>query len=190
MTDKKLVLPGEEVGSSVEYLPGFGVYSDDDRLYSSGIGELELDTKNHSAKVKSSTRIPRMQSRGTVTIGVVADVSDNKAMVDLAPIESKSFLFVPQGATAVLNVAKVKRGYVKSLKDEIKVGDIIRVKIIEVSKHTVHLAIDDKDLGVIKSRCSRCKERLERDGYKLVCGSCGNVERRKIASDYGTGRVI
>ena len=185
-----MVLPGDYVGVSEEYLPGFGVYSEEDKLYSSNVGELDLDAKTHVAKVMVKTRIPKMQSPGIIVIGIVAGVMENVALIDLLPFKSKNFVFVPQGATAILHVSKVKRGYIEHLSSEIKTGDIVRVKIIEVSKHTVNLTTDEKNLGVIKAYCSICRHELKRSGRMLVCDNCKNKENRKMAYDYGMGKVL
>jgi len=192
MIEKKtdLVLPGQEVGTSEEYLPGFGIYSKDGKLFSSNIGKLEIDSKTHVAKVKVKTSIPKMQSPGIVTLGIVANVTEHVALIDLIPFESKNFRFVPQGATAVLHVSKVKRGFIKNMESEMKIGDIIRTKIIEVSKHTVNLTTDEKNLGVVRAFCSNCRHELLGTGYRLKCPSCGYTETRKTAYDYGSGRIM
>lgn len=185
-----MVLPGDYIGISEEYLPGFGVYSEKDKLYSSNIGNLDLDIRNHVAKVMVKTRIPKMQSPGIIVIGIVVNVMENIALIDLIPFKSKNFVFVPQGTTAVLHVSKVKRGFIKELSKEIKAGDIIRVKIIEVSKHTVSLTTDGKDLGVIKAYCSICRHELTKRGPGLFCDNCKNKEYRKTAYDYGMGKIL
>lgn len=185
-----LILPGQKIGTSEEYLPGFGVYSEKGKLYSSNIGKLKLDSKAHVAKVKVKTKIPKMQTPGIVTLGVVADVTDQVALIDLIIFESKNFRFIPQGATAVLHVSKVKRGFIKNMSSELRVGDIVRAKIIEVSKHTVSLTTDDKNLGIIKAFCSNCRHELVGRGYRLKCPRCGYTETRKTAYDYGSGKIM
>lgn len=185
-----MVLPGDYVAESEEYLPGFGVYSEKGKLFSSNIGELELDPKTHTAKVKVSTRIPKMQDVGIITLGVIADVTENTALVDLIPFESKNFVFVPNGVSAIIHVSKVKRGYTENMREEFRVGDIVRAKIIEVSRHTVSLTTSDKNLGVIQAFCSKCRSELVKKGTSLVCSKCGYMENRKFAYDYGTGNIL
>lgn len=185
-----MVLPGDYIGVSEEYLPGFGVYSEKGKLYSSNVGDLELDLKDHVAKIMVKTRIPKMQSPGIIAIGIVVSAMENTALIDLLPFESKNFVFVPQGLTAVLHVSKVKRGFIKDLSKEIKAGDIVRVKITEVSKHTVSLTTDGKNLGVIKAYCSMCRHELKKRGTGLFCDNCKNREYRKTAYDYGMGKIL
>jgi exosome complex component CSL4 len=110
--------------------------------------------------------------------------------VDLIPFRSRNFEFVVSGLSAVLRVANIDRKYVKSLRDEIRIGDIVRVKVMEVTSHTIRLTTAERDLGVIKAFCSSCRHDLEKQGTKLVCRNCGSVESRKTASDYGSGKLI
>lgn len=184
-----VILPGEYVGTIEEYAPSFGVYSDRNKLFSSNIGELALDKKTHAAKVTCKTRIPKMQNIGVITLGAVADASENVALIDLLPFESKSFYFVPQEITAVLHISNIRRGYTKNMRDQVRIGDIIRVKIIELERCSVRLTTDGRDLGVVLAFCSNCRHRLEMSGRMLVCKNCGSRERRKTAYDYGSGRL-
>jgi exosome complex component CSL4 len=42
-----------------------------------------------------------------------------------------------------------------------------------------------RGLGVVKGFCSRCGAALEFVNRRLQCSSCGNLERRRLAEDYG-----
>jgi exosome complex component CSL4 len=190
MTSKKFVTPGEKIGAIEEYTPSFGTFSTDDDVFSSNIGKLDIDQKKHVARVTCSTRIPKMQKEGIVALGVVAEVYENVALIDLLPFDSKSFSFVPQGTPAVLHASKIKRGYVDKVSSEIKTGDIVRVKIIEVSRHSVDLTTDGKNLGVVKAYCSRCRYEMQKIGYNLLCPNCGSKESRKTAFDYRSGKIL
>ena len=182
-------LPGDRVGAIEEYMPSAGTFSSDEGVYSSNIGKLELDAKTHSARVKPKTRVPKLQGVGSVTVGVIAEASDSVAIVDLAQIDQDNISLIPNGVSAVLHVSNIRRDYVKDLRDELKIGDIIRVRIIEASEHTTKLTVDGMDLGVIKAFCVRCRQPLRASGAKLVCDRCGDVESRKIAQDYGSGNL-
>jgi exosome complex component CSL4 len=47
----------------------------------------------------------------------------------------------------------------------------------------------DKNLGVIKAICTKCRSALVRKESKLECPKCGRVETRKISEDYGKGII-
>jgi exosome complex component CSL4 len=184
--DKKEILtPGELVGSSLEYLPGLGTYAKDDDVLSSNIGTPVLDVKNHLARLNIKTRVAKLQGVGTVTLGKIAELTENSALVDLLPTEVEGVELVPNGITAVLRVSDVTNSYVESMRAEFRTGDIIKTRIVNVSKHTVALSTDGKTLGVVKATCGRCRETMELADGKLKCPSCGFSETRKLSSDYG-----
>ena len=181
---EKFVLPGDSIANALEYLPSFGTYADEDDVRSSATGESELNETERTAKIRIATKIPKIQQRGTFTYGTVVKVSDKRAMIDLHSFESGKFRLIPSGETAILKVEDVKRGFVKSMKEEFKEGDLIKVKIINVSKTGVDLTTDERDLGVIKTNCSRCRKDVSRIGFKVKCNSCVWVENRKLSSQY------
>jgi len=185
-----LVLPGEYIAEAEEYLPGYGSYEDDSEVYSAVVGDLYLDSKKHLANVKSRTRVPRMQTRGTTAVGIVAEVFEQKAIIDLARIDSKNFSYLPNNASAILSISSVSTQYVKDMHDSIRAGDIVRVRIDDVSKHSVKVTTVGRDLGVIQAYCSRCRHPLMKVGRTLLCKNCHRKERRKTAYDYGTGKVM
>src|SRR5256712_7401032 len=64
-----------------------------------------------------------------------------------------------------------------------RLGDIIRAKVIQV-KPSVQLTTAERDLGVVKARCSVCRGPLEVRGRELYCPRDERTERRKLAADY------
>src|SRR3989344_4870808 len=95
------------------------------------------------------------------------------------PIERKSI-----GATyAYMRITELVRGggYVKNFRQHIKIGDILKARVIEVNPLGTYLSIADDSLGVLKARCSTCHIDLEQRGRILVCPECGGKESRKLA---------
>jgi len=184
--NEKIVLPGDSIASTLEYLPSFGTYSDEDNIRSSSIGYPELIKTERVARVNILTKIPKIQQKGTYTYGVISNINDTKAMIDLISIDSNKFRLIAPGETAILRVENVRRGFVKSMRNEFKIGDIVKVKIINVSKTGVDLTTDEKELGVVKAYCSKCRSEMQRvDSFKVKCSNCGWVETRKLSSKYG-----
>ncbi|MDX1814022.1 MAG: RNA-binding protein, partial [Candidatus Bathyarchaeia archaeon] len=72
-----------------------------------------------------------------------------------------------------------------SMNEVCKPGDIIRTKVISSKNQISHLSTKDKDLGVVYAFCSRCSSLLEPKRHHMQCPKCGNIEKRKIALDYG-----
>ena len=180
-----VVVPGDLVGYEEEVIPEFGVYSDEGNLYSSNIGELEKDMKKREVKVKVLTRIPMFYKSGMTVYGRIAKLTDNVAIIDILPSKSGNFEYIPRPTTHILPVSEVKKGFVKTLRDEFKTGDIIKARILEFDKYRVTLGTKSSDLGVVKAFCSHCRHELVLDKGVLKCPSCGSVERRKISIEYG-----
>ena len=170
-------------------MPAEGTFSADDGVFSSNIGDRQLDAKSHSAKVSPATRVPKLQGAGSIVVGDVAEASEAVAIVDLVEMELGRTKLVPNGISAILHVSNISRNYVKDLREEVKIGDIVRAKIISVDPTTTKLSIDGRELGVIKAYCTRCRQPLRMSGAKLVCDRCGNIEHRKTAEDYDSGKL-
>ena len=185
-----MLYPGDYISSAEEYLAGFGVYATKDSLNSSNIGDVDLDKKRHVANLKIKTKVVKMQGIGTVTIGIVARVSDKFAIVDLVPVDSENFHLVTRQSSAIIPVNKAKRSFVKDLRDCFRVGDIVRVKIDEITTDTVKLATNEKELGVIKAFCINCRKELKGKDRLFTCENCGTQQSRKTALDYDSGKVI
>lgn len=179
------VVPGEFVGYEEEFMPGFGTYSENGDVYSSNIGELEKDVKKREVKVKVKTRIPMFFKRGMSVYGRIAQMTDNIAVVDIIPMVVGQFYYVPRPVTHILPISEVKRGYTRSMRDEFRIGDIIKAKILSMDQHTVTLTTKAMDLGVVKAFCTQCRHPLVKDKNALKCPNCGNIEHRKVSVDYG-----
>ena len=125
-----------------------------------------------------------MQKRGLEVMGIVAKTSEKAAFVDLFPFESDKHRFAPIQASTVLRVNNIRSGFVKDLRDEFKIGDIVRVKILEAEPQNVVVSTEGPNLGVIKAFCVKCRTPLDKDGKDLVCPACGWKDHRHMAKDY------
>ncbi len=185
------VIPGEFIAYEEEFIPGFGTYSDNGNVYSSNIGDLDKDVHKREVRVKVKTRIPLFYKRGMTAYGTIAQVSDNFAIVDILPRRVGQFYYIPRPVTHVIPISEVKRGFVKNMREEFRVGDMVKVKIISIEQFTVTLTTRASDLGVVKAFCVQCRHPLTLKKGVLVCENCGNVERRKISIEYGkVGGII
>lgn len=184
-TRKELLLPGDFVATGEEYLPGTGTYLDNNgNIYSTNSGELLIDKRDMIANLKPNTRYPRMQEVGMKPLGVIGETSGQVAFVDLTEMGEDRSL-IAWRITALLHISRIKQGYVERIKDEVRIGDVVRVKISERSSHTVTIDTLDYDCGVILAFCSKCRKPMALEGNMVVCRECGCRETRKIASDYG-----
>lgn len=187
---EELLYPGDFIANAEEFLPGEGTYLDDGKIFSSEVGTAKKDLEKRVVTVEPTNgKLALLQRRGLDVVGVVAKASEKAAFVDLLPLEDGKRRYVPIPASTVLRVSNIRRGFVKSLKDEFKVGDIVRVRIIEADPYNVIVSTEAPNLGVIKAFCVKCRYPLDKDEKGLVCPSCGWRDHRHLADDYRQGRV-
>ena len=179
----KIVFPGEQISTTEELLPGDGTFEEDGVIRSSRLGTYYVDEKHRKAIVKPLTSIPVELKKGDIVLAEVMSVRSNMVIAEVIHVKGKKRA-ITGDTNGTLRVSEISTGYVKDPSTEYSPGDIIRAKVTQV-KPSVQLATKDKDLGVIKSYCSRCRYPLVNKGRMLECQNCKNQERRKTAIDYG-----
>ena len=183
MTKNKIVLPGEQVSTSEELLPGDGTFEEDGIIRAERVGTYVVDEKYRRAKVKPLTSTPVTLRKGDIVLAEVGSVRSNMIIARVIHVTGKK-RSISGDTNGTLRVSEISNGYVKDPSTEFAPGDIIRAKVTQV-KPNVQLATKDNDLGTIKAICSKCKRSLELKGNMLECNNCGNKEKRKTAIDYG-----
>ena len=183
----EFVLPGDFVGITEEFTPGEGTYSDKGDIFSTASGNVVIDKKKRVISVVSSPGIPPVVKEGDIVVGEVTNVRDSVVLVSLAGIKGVEDREFKDPGIAAVHVSNVKQEYVKDLSREFSVSDIVKAKVLNTQN--MRLDTSQKSLGVMKANCSVCRKGLVRDNNKLRCPECGNVETRKLSSDYGTGII-
>ncbi len=181
-----LVLPGERLGVIEEFIPDSGTYVKDSVIYSKIVGRALMDLLSKRVSVYpliNGSPVPKVSS---VVIGQVGNAQSDNVLVRIFKIGSKRISGV---FTGILHISDVQERYVKSMNDVCKPGDIIRTKVISKKNQVSHLSTNDKSLGVVYAFCSRCSNLLEPKRYEMRCPKCGNVEKRKLALDYGKEEI-
>jgi Predicted RNA-binding protein (consists of S1 domain and a Zn-ribbon domain) len=181
----QFVYPGEAVGAIEEYKPGFGTVNDDGTIRSTVMGVVGINKEHRMITIIPKTKTLNTITEGDIVIVSVTDVRESNARVDLVAAEKSLDEEIVNKGNAEIYVSNIKDGFAKSVADEFCINDIVRAKVIDSSK--IGLSTVDGDLGVLKAYCSKCKTPLTRSGDILVCGNCGNQERRKLAAGYGKG---
>lgn len=185
----QFVVPGEKIGVIEEFIPDSGTYVDNGVIYSKSVGHILIDSSNRKVIVYPLTRGPYVPHIGSVVVGHVFSTQSAMAFIRIIKVGKR---FLSGFFTGVLHVSDVDVKYVKDISDALKVGDLVRAKVISEVNRTFHLTTRGDSLGVILALCSKCGETLtlkSRRSKGLYCGVCGNTETRKIASDYGSGNL-
>ena len=183
MAENKIVIPGDQVSTSEELLPGDGTFEEDGIIRASRVGTYVVDEKHKRAVVKPLTSIPVEIRKGDIVLAEVNSVRSNMVIADVIHVIGKKRA-ISGDTNGTLRVSEISSGYVKDPATEFAPGDIIRAKVFQV-KPNLQLATKDKDLGAIKWLCSKCRHPLTKKENILECSNCNNKEKRRTANDYG-----
>jgi len=182
MTDK-IVMPGDQLSTSEELLPGEGTFDDDGVIRAARFGKYVVNQKYKRAEVKPITSIPVILKKGDIVIAKVESIRSSMVIAEVIHVVGK-MRAISGDTNATLRVSEISKGYVKDPSTEFGIGDLIRAKITQV-KPSIQLETKDRDLGSIKSLCTKCRKPLVKKGNTLECENCGNKQNRRITFDYG-----
>lgn len=178
---EKEAAPGTPLGTEEEYIAGTGTYVEEGVIYSSTSGAVSESNKKLAVSQRAELR---EVGRGAIVYGRVENIIEPIALVSVIPISSEGVRFPCVPNYCVIRAANVKHGYVKQIRDEFKLGDIIKAKVIEVKKDELVLGTEDDEFGVVKAFCTVCRHPLSLSGSSLICEECGSKERRKLSKEY------
>ncbi|MFH1393474.1 MAG: exosome complex RNA-binding protein Csl4 [Candidatus Micrarchaeota archaeon] len=179
MEEKKRVLPGEHLASCEEFEPGENTFTDNDETYSSTYGEVEVNEGAISVNNKGKTIVkPDVDAK---VYCIVTRADPNKARLSCMLESEVDGNGRGPDLDAVLLVTNISRAHVETIRDAVKVGDIIKGRIYKIKEGgEIEISILGKDFGVIKAFCGKCRSEMSLNGSIFICNSCGWKERRKI----------
>jgi len=179
------VVPGTFLATAEEFMCGEGTYKEGGKIYSSRAGIVLVDVKGKRISVVSKGGPPQLK-KGDVVIGMVQEIKKQVAEVTVYFLAG-SERSLPAPTTGIIKISNVRKGFVSQLDREMKEGDLVKARVLEVKNGTILLTTAGPELGVVLAYCSRCRGVLERVKGRLYCRWCGNKEIRKISNDYGVG---
>ncbi len=185
-TSGRFVVPGEKLGVIEEFIPDAGTYVADGVILSKSVGYILMDHANKKVSVYPAARNPNVPNVGAIVVGSAMSVQSSLVVVRLTKVRRR---FISGFFSGVIHISDVSFEYTENMFDAFKVGDLVRAKVVSEANRTYHLSTKGDDLGVIYAYCSQCGGFLSLKDKELECGSCGRVEGRKIALDYGTGNL-
>ena len=187
MAEEKIVIPGDMVGTSEEFLPGRGTYEENGNIYANTTGRVAIDKKERAVYIEPVTKVPPTPREGDIVVGRITDIKGSVALVELSRIKGSLDREIAGNTSAAIHISNVKDSYVQDLQQEFGYQDIVKARIIDTKN--MRLSTVDKNLGVITSHCSRCRSPLKYENGKLTCPLCERRESRKVSSDYGKGII-
>ena len=178
---KKIKVPGEIIGTEEEYLAGRGTYSHNGVIRTAVMGELHVDQKRR-ATIVPFERLPDIKI-GNVVYGKIEEIFESVAFVSVEVVQKnkKERTIILPG---VIPVSEIKTEYVRSIRDELRIGDIIVGTISKITPFRIEVSLKARGMGVVKAFCTVCRNELQRRGRDLVCPNCGHRETRKLSSQY------
>ena len=177
-----LVVPGERLGVIEEFVPDSGTFVKDGVIYSKIVGRSLVDLQSRKVSVYPASEGAIFPKVGSIILGQIGNAQSDNVLVRIFRVGGKT---ISGEFGGILHVSDVSDRYVDAMSDVCKPGDIVRAKVISEKNRIFHLSTNDKNLGIIDAFCSRDGTLLEPERYDLKCPKCGNIERRKLAPDYG-----
>jgi len=182
----QFVVPGDRLGVIEEFTPGPGTYVEQGTIRSKITGRTLLDMLNKKVSVYPLIQAASVPRTGSTVSGQVLDVKSRTAMLRILKVEKKS---LSGFFTGILHISDVSPSYVETMFSACKTGDIMRAKVVNDKDRIFYLSTAEKNLGVIYAFCSQCGDVLQLRRQTMRCPRCGNVEKRKVTSDYGEGAI-
>ncbi|KPV64574.1 MAG: Exosome complex component Csl4 [Candidatus Bathyarchaeota archaeon BA2] len=182
----QFVVPGDRLGVIEEFTSGPGTYVEHGTIYSKTTGRTLMDTLNKKVSVYPLVQAVGVPRVGSVVSGQVLDVKSKVGVLRILNVGKRS---LSGFFTGILHISDVSPSYVETMFSVCKTGDIMRAKVISDKNRTFYLSTADKNLGVIYAFCSQCGHVMLLRRQRLECSRCGNIEERKVTSDYGEGAM-
>ena len=182
-------LPGDNIASIEEFDAGKNVYVLDGILRSNGVGTRIYDLKKRIARTEK-VNAPLLPKIGDITIGFIEMLFGSMMSVRVLYINDKRSLF---GFSAIASVRVGSSGRERDRRGRsvFRIGDIIRGRVISLLNSSIHIAIDDKEFGVLYTLCFNCSgDTVRIHGNGIKCIECGASEDRKLTNDYGKQTIM
>jgi len=179
------VLPGDILGVSEEFVPSEWTYEEEGRIRSLVVGVVSVDNKNKKIAVIPKTSSPSILKKDVVVLGRITEVRGQRALVEIEKVKDSNRSLTTSYVGGI-HISQAERGYVSRLTDEFRIGDIVEAKVTKViGLDNIDLKTSEKELGVIKAMCTKCRHVMKKSKNEVICTNCGNKESRKLSVNYG-----
>jgi exosome complex component CSL4 len=193
----KRVIPGIRLSVIEEFDPGKNTFVTDGEVRSSAIGKPIINMVDRVLNV-AQKNTPLIPAIGDIVVGYIDMLFGNMISVRVVYINDKYSHsgFSAIASTRIYNTgggggaggSNYNSGWRERNKGKLvfKVGDIVRGRVFSLLNSSIHITLEDKEMGVVYTICFSCgNENLNKVPGGLKCSSCGNFEERKVSADYG-----
>jgi len=168
-------LPGEKIAFLEEYLSGENTFDDGESVRSTVIGQIEFNKEERIASIHNNKSIP-VPKIGDIIIGVVEASLGSMIAVSMQYINGTK---IHSNVECICTTRHLRKKNIALVKD------IVKLKIINRINGTIHASIDDRDLGVLFTKCRKCFGEVIQNRDSVKCKDCGWFDDRKLSSDFG-----
>lgn len=183
----KFVFPGTRLAVTEEFIGGEGTYTEGEYVYAAVSGIVIVNIEKHEITVLSKAKAAVIPKEGDIIIGGVVNASRQMITVSIVYVNNRE---IYPTYTMVMHVSQLSKKYLETVDEAVCLADIIRAKVIDAKTIPLQGSLIGSQLGVISAYCTRCGEKLDKIGRnKLKCKECSNIEYRRTAIDYGSGKL-
>jgi len=184
--DKEIAVIGQYLGVVEEFLPDEqSTYVKEGQIFATKTGMISIDDKKREIEIKTHQEKDRKTVKaGDIVIGTVVFLRKFSIGITFNTINQK--IHFNSSYFGNTHVSQISNRYIDKINDAFQITDIIRAKVANKNANEYILSTVGKNFGVIHADCSICGTILKKIGFnKLICDFCGNIEKRKLAIDYG-----
>lgn len=185
MKRNSVVLPGDKLAVTEEFLPGPHAYDDSGLIRALAVGRVQQDTETMEISVKPAVK-PKVIRVGDSVVGQVEAAQASSASVKICYANGMP---TDKDFSGSLSLRSERHGRGGPRGPPVKLGDIVRCRVFSLLNGIIHLSINEDQMGVMCALCGNCGRPLLRGGNKAKCDECGNVEERKLAADFGRSPI-
>lgn len=183
------VVPGDVLGVEEEFMPGENAYVDAGIVYSSATGKVQFDPRSRRVSVFPTSRLPPIPIRGDTVLGRICFMRGQFAHMEIVAIEGEKTREIPSAPEGAIHISQARRGYVRDLSNQFQIGDIVRASVVNPQRSPIILSTVGDDLGVVLSKCPKCRSPMVIRDKKLYCETCDIYDNRKLSTMYGMSRL-
>lgn len=182
------ILPGDQIASIEEFEAGKNTYVSDGTVRSTAVGTRIYDFKKRLAKI-DKINAPKLPKIGDIIVGYIEMLFGSMMSVRILYIDDKKSI-AGFSAIASARISTYGRERDRRTRTIFRTGDIIRGRVISLLNSSIHITIDEKEFGVIYTRCFNCGgDTVRANNNNIKCVECGVNEDRKLTIDYGKDTV-
>ena len=177
-------MPGDFLSVEEEFGAGKNTFEDKEgNIFASVVGKQDFNNKDREVSVKTTKEVNQIEL-GSIVTGKIVRIKDPVVTIEISKIERDGKEQVSSFGIVQLMIANVSRDHINFLRDEFRLGDIIKAKVIKINKFGIDVTTQYPEFGVIKAYCSNCRNALELYGRTLKCSKCGSIEKRKLSTEF------